>query len=357
MYPVIQKTFILRSKRIWHTLCCKFVHFAVKKQEMKFISLSLVILFSNLIFATDYARRENWAALPSVRDNADWIPAASGLTDNQDSAKADVFFIHPTTDVTGFKGNASVDSKAINNQTDDYPIKYQASVFNGSCKVYAPRYRQAALNNFFSKNTERSKAAFDTAYQDVKAAFEYYMQHFNNGRPVVIAGHSQGSMHAQRLLREFFDGQPLQKQLVEAYIIGFPTQEDRFQFLKVSESPDSFGGFVSYSTFGLDSKIATVVPEYTNAVSVNPLNWTTEKIFVSGHENKGSLSKKSEAIIKTVFGAKNGNGILEIQKPQEGGFIPMVMKNYHLYDYSLFYMNIRENVARRLQNYLEQIKL
>ena len=58
-------------------------------------------------------------------------------------------------------------------------------------------------------------------------------------------------------------------------------------------------------------------------------------------------------IINTVFGAKNTNGILEIQKPQEGGFIPMVMKNYHLYDYSLFYMNIRENVALRIKKYLE----
>jgi hypothetical protein len=100
-------------------------------------------------------------------------------------------------------------------------------------------------------------------------------------------------------LREFFDGQPLLKQLVEAYIIGFPTYENQFQFLKVSESADAFGGYISYSTFGQDTKIATVVPEYTSAVSVNPLNWSTEKVFVSGAENTGSLSKKSDEIIKT----------------------------------------------------------
>jgi hypothetical protein len=142
------------------------------------------------------------------------------------------------------------------------------------------------------KNSERSQEAFDIAYKDVKAAFEYYLKNYNNGRPIIIAGHSQGSKHAQRLLREFFDGQPLQKQLVEAYIIGFPTYENQFQFLNVSESADAFGGYISYSTFGQDTKIATVVPEYTNAVSVNPLNWSTEKVFVSGAENTGSLSKK-----------------------------------------------------------------
>lgn len=320
---------------------------------MKLIYCFILILISNPFFATDYSNTQNWAALPTKQDNADWTP--SGLSNKQDSAQVDVFFIHPTTDVTGFKGNASLDTKSINNQTDNFSIKYQASVFNESCKVYAPRYRQAALNNFFTKNTENSQKAFDLAYQDVKEAFEYYLKNYNNGRPIIIAGHSQGSMHAQRLLREFFDGKPLQKQLVEAYIIGFPTHENQFQFLKISETADTFGGYISYSTFGMDSKIVKTIPEYNNAVSVNPLNWSTNKEFVMAQENEGSLTKKSNEIVKHLFGAKNGNGILEIQKPGEG-FVPMVLKNYHIYDYSLFYINIRENVALRIKKYLEQYK-
>ena len=318
----------------------------------------LIILFfiatTYRSFGTDYSNQQNWAALPTMKDNADWTP--NGLTNKQDSAQVDVFFIHPTTDVTGFKGNANIDNKAINNQTDDFPIKYQASVFNESCKVYAPRYRQAALHNFFTKNNEKSEQAFDVAYQDIKAAFEYYLKNYNNGKPIIIAGHSQGSMHAQRLLREYFDGKPLQNQLVEAYIIGFPTHENQFQGLKISEKADTFGGYISYSTFGMDSKIISVVPEYNNAVSVNPLNWTTNKEFVSSQENNGSLTKKSNEIVKHLFGAKNGNGILEIQKPGEG-FVPITMKNYHIYDYSLFYINIRENVALRIKKYFEYNKI
>lgn len=318
----------------------------------------LIILFfiatTYRSLATDYSNQQNWAALPTMKDNADWTP--NGLTNKQDSAQVDVFFIHPTTDVTGFKGNANIDNKAINNQTDDFPIKYQASVFNESCKVYAPRYRQAALHNFFTKNNEKSEQAFDVAYQDVKDAFEYYLKNYNNGKPIIIAGHSQGSMHAQRLLREYFDGKPLQNQLVEAYIIGFPTHENQFQGLKISEKADTFGGYISYSTFGMDSKIISVVPEYNNAVSVNPLNWTTNKEFVSSQENNGSLTKKSNEIVKHLFGAKNGNGIVEIQKPGEG-FVPMTMKNYHIYDYSLFYINIRENVALRIKKYFEYNKI
>ena len=281
----------------------------VKKYKMK---KQLIILFfiatTYRSFGTDYSNQQNWAALPTMKDNADWTP--NGLTNKQDSAQVDVFFIHPTTDVTGFKGNANIDNKAINNQTDDFPIKYQASVFNESCKVYAPRYRQAALHNFFTKNNETSQKAFDIAYQDIKAAFEYYLKNYNN----------------------------------------------QFQDLKISEKADTFGGYISYSTFGMDSKIISVVPEYNNAVSVNPLDWTTNKEFVSSQENKGSLTKKSNELVKHLFGAKNGNGIVEIQKPGEG-FVPMTMKNYHIYDYSLFYINIRENVALRIKKYFEYNKI
>ena len=319
---------------------------------MKFVYILFnLFLICNFSFATDYSKQENWAALPTVNDNADWTP--SGLFNQQDSAKVDVFFIHPTTDVTGFKGNANINDKAVNKKTDNASIKYQASVFNGSCKVYAPRYRQAVLNNFFTNNDEQAQQAFDTAYSDIKAAFEYYLQHYNNGRPIIIAGHSQGSMHAQHLLRDFFDGKPLQKKLVEAYIVGFPIAENQFRYLKVSEQADTFGGYISYSTFGENSKIKTVVQKYDNAVSVNPLSWTTDQLFVSGIENKGVLNPKTGKIIQSNFGTRNNNGILEIQKPNVNGIQPMMLKNYHIFDYALFYINIRENVALRIKRYLE----
>ncbi|MFN8237930.1 MAG: DUF3089 domain-containing protein [Chitinophagales bacterium] len=318
---------------------------------MRYGILIFILLLSFIpCFALDYSNPDNWAALPAMKDNADWTP--KGLRDNQDSARADVFFIHPTTDLTGFKGNANIENNAINNQTDNFPIKYQASVFNGSCKVYAPRYRQAALNNFFARNSERSRDAFDFAYQDIREAFQYYLKYYNQGRPIIIAGHSQGSMHAQRLLREFFDGTPLQKQLVEAYIIGYPTKENQFQFLKVSEKADTFGGYISYCTFGMDAKIDWMT-EYNNAVVVNPLSWTRDKTFVSASYNLGSVSRKSEEMYANVCGARCGNGVLEIQKPESGGFVSLGFKNYHLFDYNLFYLNIRENVAMRLKKFLE----
>src|SRR3954466_5565040 len=131
---------------------------------MKKLLFIIILLVHRLSFSIDYSKTDNWAALPVKSDNADWVPEKSSLKNNQDSAKVDVFFIHPTTDVTGYFGNTDIDDRSVNKQTDNFPIKFQASVFNGSCKVYAPRYRQAVLNNFFTRKSEKSQAAFDLAY-------------------------------------------------------------------------------------------------------------------------------------------------------------------------------------------------
>ena len=68
--------------------------------------------------------------------------------------------------------------------------------------------------------TTRPRAAFELAYSDVLRAFDYYLAHENHGRPFILASHSQGSLHALRLIQERLAGKPLQKQLVAAYLIG-----------------------------------------------------------------------------------------------------------------------------------------
>ena len=139
----------------------------------------------------------------------------------------DVFFIHPTTyigsdddkinvtdldlnDLFKLAGsmrkaawNANLDDTALNNQTDIKPILYQASVFNGSCRIFAPRYRQANLKAFLVRKSPKAQETFDLAYGDIKAAFQYYLDHYNHGRPIIIAGHSQGSLHAHSPITGF----------------------------------------------------------------------------------------------------------------------------------------------------------
>src|ERR1039457_5413588 len=96
----------------------------------------------------DYSQLKNWAAIPGKHSPADSIPAF--IKDEKRDTDVDVFFLHPTTYTGRFEGwNAHIDDEAINKKTDMGAILFQASVFNGSCRVFAPRYRQAHLKAFF----------------------------------------------------------------------------------------------------------------------------------------------------------------------------------------------------------------
>ena len=154
----------------------------------------------------DYTDLNYWAAHPWKKDPSDSIPKPL-KSEVRDSA-ADVFFLYPTslTKRTGIKTkNAAIDDSYINAKTDYSSILYQASVFNQHARIFSPRYRQANISVFFDKNTEQADSIFEIAYSDIKEAFEYYLSHWNNGRPIIIASHSQGSKMANRLLKEFFD--------------------------------------------------------------------------------------------------------------------------------------------------------
>ena len=133
-------------------------------------------------------------------------------------------------------------------KTDYSTILYQASVFNRSCRIFAPRYREAHLDAFYTSNAEEADKAFDLAYKDLKAAFEYYLQHYNGGRPIIIAAHSQGSKLALRLLKDFFDEKPLQKQLVVVYLLGWQIPKDYFTTLQMCADSTQTGCLCGWRT-------------------------------------------------------------------------------------------------------------
>ena len=305
----------------------------------------------------DYSKTENWASLPSKKDPADEIPRNSTIKEQEASTKADVFFIHPTIFTqpaqNQYRWNADVNDTLMNMKVDQSTILNQASVFNGSCKVYAPRYRQACLFAFFTPNKSDGTQALDLAYEDVKAAFEYYLTNFNKGRPIVIASHSQGTVHAKRLIKEFFDGKPLQKQLVAAYLIGIPTQTNTFQMIKPCESGDEIGCFVSWNTYAQGFYPKQRLEELKFAVSTNPLTWSLDENYAPKELNKGGVGPNF-TMIPQVADAQNHQGMLWVNKPYVKGRFLLNTKVWHRADINLFYMNIRENVANRIDNFLEK---
>jgi len=297
----------------------------------------------------DYSNLNDWAAHPWKWDPSDSIPKPLRNSPFTDST-VDVFFIHPTT-LTSKKdtsANAYLDDAKLNHKTDYSSILFQASVFNEQTRVFAPRYRQAHYSNYLTTDSVRSKNAFNLAYSDVKKAFEYYLLHYNNGRPIIIASHSQGTQHAGRLLKEFFEGKPLKNKLVCAYIIGMPVPNNYFIELQPCKDSLQTGCFVAWRSFkkGYDGP-EYIVKENFNSIVTNPLSWTMDTGYAAKELNKGSVLIKFNKIGKPVDAQVHKN-ILWTSKPKFFGSMFLRSKNYHIGDINLFYVNIRENVRRRI---------
>ena len=299
----------------------------------------------------DYSLNENWAALPWTKDNADRTPL--GLKDGQKEAIADVFYLHPTM-YYGEKDfdqwNPTIDNKSVNKFVDDIPTLFQASAFNKAGRVFAPRYRQAHLDAYTHKDRVNAKKAFDLAYKDVSAAFAYYMSHHNNGRPFIIASHSQGTTHASRLIEEFIDGKPLEKRMVAAYLLGIPVNLDRYKSLKPCESEYDVSCLIGWRTFkkGAQPKVLDKEVGYRVLIT-NPLSWKTNTDYVGNENHKGKIlfDFDVEPEVKSQD-AQIYKNILWTNKPQFKGSILYTTKNYHRGDVNLFYMNIRENAVTRV---------
>jgi hypothetical protein len=306
--------------------------------------------------APDYSDLKFWAASPFKDDTSDKIP--DFLKDETWDARADVFFIHPTSYFGAEKTspwNADLRDTIVNSTTDNLSILMQATVFNGSCRVFAPRYRQGNMEAFYVFDTPEAKAAFDLAYNDVKAAFLYFLKHDNQNRPVIIASHSQGSLHAIRLLQEFFDGKPLQKRLVCAYVVGYQVKKDAFKKLPVGVRPDQTGCWVGWRTYAKGEIPTGIAAENGNSVCINPLTWTASEEWSSPELHQGIMAGFESIVPHTVeAGIESSSKILWIDTPVVLDEKKGRLKNYHVWDYNLFWMNIRENVKLRIDAYFSR---
>lgn len=302
----------------------------------------------------DYSKLELWAAHPAKTDKADLMP--EGDTVLCDDMKADVFFIHPTT-YTGTKRwqrswNGPIDNAWLNAKTDDGTIQFQASAFNHAGRVFAPRYRQAHIEVYYTKDSISAFRALDEAYADVRNAFLHYLKTENKGRPILIAAHSQGTNHAVRLLDEFFTDPGMKKRLVAAYLIGMPVKNDRFEHIPPCIDSAQTGCFVSWRTFkkGYELPQALCIG---NVCVTNPLTWEILPLQQPKELNKGSLLWDFNQIHPHLVDAQVYKDILWASKPKFFGSLFLTTDNYHVADINFYYVSIRENAEFRVKRYLE----
>ena len=304
----------------------------------------------------NYSDLSYWAAHPAIHDPSDSVPAPLQASYEKDTS-VDVFFIHPTTYLGAekpFGMNANISDAFLAAKTDYSPVLYQGSLFNVAGRLYAPRYRQTHISAYYpatATDTTLAIAAFELAYQDVKAAFEYYLANENKGRPIIIASHSQGTTHGIRLVKEFFDNKPIQKQLVAAYLVGIPVNPQVYTSIRACDTPKQTGCICSWRTYKEGYTPPFIQKEKFDVIVTNPLTFNKSIPSASWEANKGGILTNFNKLAKGVAQAKITDKVLWTAKPKIFGSFLVKNPNYHIGDYNLYYVNVRENVIERMKAY------
>ncbi len=302
----------------------------------------------------DYSNLQYWAAHPNKWDPSDTVPLP--LVSKPLEKVADVFFLHPTT-LTGIRENgitnARIDDSSINYKTDFSAILYQASAFNERARIFAPRYRQAHIGMYAEPDSVSKYAAFNLAYDDVKKAFLYYLENENKGRPIIIASHSQGTTHATRLLKEFFDQKPLSKQLVCAYLVGMGVKKNEYVSIPVCRDSTSTGCFVSWRTFRYDYSDNWANRIDTTIAVVNPITWKTTNEVAERWMQQGAVLYNLKKVYTQTQSAQVEGSALWVSHPRFPGSFLYRNKNFHAGDINLFYVDVRKDATRKIEAFLK----
>ena len=333
----------------------------------------------------DYTEPQSWAALPQHADGADVVPAWCG-TDGQSAAHLDAFFVHPTSYLIGSRDNAPLDDPISNLIVWSFLIE-MANSLNHVARIYAPRYRSASqgvqdggdglFNWRPTRETQAADAAMHLAYSDVERAFSHFIDAWNDDRPILLMGHSQGTLHLKRLLQRLPEFRPndhaaILDRVVVAYLVGNTVEEHEVP-LAVCEHPTQTRCVVSWNTvleggsYGAHW-VGKVQGNHSRPLCVNPLTWRRDSIPADRSLALGAVPVTGHLLLHALptnlISARCGeDGVLYVshvpsdQPLLQPGVIGSTGGGMHPLDVQLVWRNVRTNAAQRVGAYLNSTLL
>lgn len=279
---------------------------------------------------------------------------------------SDLFIVCPTVDL-GTGGNKNM-SPADNEAKKNFygALNMERGIYEQHCRMYAPYYRQAVLADYDLPANE-AEPYFNLAYKDVRAAFVYYMQHENNGRPFVLSGFSQGAEMCLRLLKEFGKTDFVQDNMIACYAIGWrftPQEAEQYPYIRPAQSADDLGTVIIFNSEAPEVTASLMVPQGAKSFCINPLNWRTDEKAAAKTLNAGACFTDYSGSITREVPQLTGcyidteRGVLKVTDVDKKDYPPVLSVFtdgvYHLYDYQFFYRNLQQNVNLRIKTFMEE---
>ena len=325
---------------------------------------------------TSCSSNDDNPAEPEKENTMDYSLKASWYQIPEITKPYDTFYILATEYVVTSMEEGAPDYAPIGcaEMMEKAPGEYlaHASVYQDATNVFVPYYRQAGLKyaTKVAKETGNIDAAISgMPYDDIAAALDYYFKNYNQGRPFIIAGHSQGSAMTKLVLKKYFkEHADYYKRMIAAYVIGYSVTKDdlkTYPHMKFATGESDAGVIVSWNTEGPKNveENAYNVVVLPGAISINPLNWKLDETYAPASLNLGSYMPNAEG--KYEFMDVGADAQVNLNRgvvvttapteplPEELAEIAKIFgpDGRHASDYSYYYNNIKDNVAKRIATY------
>lgn len=304
------------------------------------------------IIPTDYSIAGHWLSVPA-----------------NPTKPVDIFYLYPTAWTPDSLTNTvycAVDNPSMLTGSA-FAFSIQATAFETAGNIYSPYYRQLNAALAQSKTeAERWKLADSLPVADVIAAFDYYIQNYNHGRPFILAGHSQGSHVMLFILSRYMKDHPaVYARMIAAYAIGYPLTAGFLavnKHMKFAEGADDLGVIISFNT-----QSPAVMPGgniiMTDSVGmvINPINWKRDETLAPATESLGSFMPGLGNVFVRVPAFADARvdlakGVLVCSSVDENALYQpasnMGLGVYHTWDFPFYYYNLRENAERRVNKFM-----